>query len=104
MIPSAPRIYTDGRDLFLEFPGSPPTILRFAFTEAGLHKALKHIPKILLAGKVVTGSGNVSDRSVSANGKIARISPATRRKREAAAFPAEGKAAALALVRKRNLQ
>jgi len=89
-----PVIYQDGSAIFLEYPGSPGLVLRFAFTEAGLHKALKHIPNIGIAGQI-TGRGNLKDKSPSP-----RVARSTARKRELAKASPGVRSAATSLIRK----
>lgn len=92
-----PTIYHDGKSLYLEFE---KYALRFAFTEGGLGKALTHIPRI--AGKPAatpTRPGNIASGTVKASGKIARISKATKRKREVLTFTPEQRAAANTVLR-----
>lgn len=63
--PFCPFIYTDGRDIFLEFlgkDGTNPHVLRFAMTEGGLHKALKHVPNVAAMPGFITGNSNVAGR------------------------------------------
>lgn len=67
-------IYRDGDSLYLEFS---TVVLRFPFSEAGLHKALKHIPNSSAHPGYVTRNGNIPDRKLDVSGKIARISPTT---------------------------
>lgn len=85
--PIFPTIYKDSLDIYLEFP---TYTLRFPFTEAGLHKALKHIPSI----------NAHPGYTPSAPAVLPKLAPATKRKREKMQFTAEQKAAAAALVRK----
>ena len=93
-------IYQDHDSLYLEFP---TLVLRFPFSEAGLHKALKHIPSSKAHPGYVARNGNIPDRAVSVSGRVARISPATRRKREVAKITAEQRSGVMELLRKRGL-
>ena len=93
-------IYQDNSTLFLEFP---TLVLRFPFTEAGLHKALKHIPSSSAHPGYVARNGNIPDHKLNVSGKIARISPTTKRKREVAKITDEQRSAVNDLLRKRGL-
>lgn len=66
-----PFIYTDGVKLFLEFD---QMVLDFVFTEAGLHKALKHIPRIDQQPGYISGGRNINGKAVLRN-HIARRKP-----------------------------
>ncbi len=57
-----PYIYSDGVKLYLEFD---KMVLDFVFTEAGLHKALKHIPNIARQPGFVSGNGNLATKLIS---------------------------------------
>lgn len=95
---TGPTIYHDGESLYLEFPGYA---LRFPFTEGGLGKALQAIPRI--AGKprqVPTRPGNISSGTIKINGKVARISKGTARKREILNFSSEQRNAASEIIRR----
>lgn len=77
-----PFIYTDGVDLFLEFNQS---VLRFTFTEGGLHKALAHIPNVTRQpGFVRPNSGNIADRVLTKPVKVARKTQQAREAKERA--------------------
>ena len=93
-------IYRDGDSLYLEFP---TLVLRFPFTEGGLHKALKHIPNSDNHPGYVARNGNIPDHTTDVSGKIARISPSTKRKREVSKFTAKQRSAVSDLLRKRGL-
>ena len=95
-----PYISHDGLSLFLEWP---TYALRFPFNEAGLSKALKHIPQMSGATTVPLRQGNIPSREIPATGKIAKIAPTTARKREAKSFTEEQKLAAMDIVRKLRL-
>jgi len=98
-----PTIYHDGTDLFLEYPrvgNAPALVLRFPFCEAGLHKALKHIPNLRKQSGFVSRNGNIPARSASVSGKIARIAKGTKAAREILDFSPEQRAAASEIVRK----
>ncbi len=69
--PFCPFIYTDGVKLFLEFDNF---VLDFVFTEAGLHKALKHIPNIARQPGFLSGGQNIADRVIVKN-RIAKKTP-----------------------------
>lgn len=87
-----PFIYSDGDSIFLEFS---TCVLRFPFTEGGLHKALKHIPNVARQpGFVRPNSGNVVDRL------LPKIAKSTKAKREVQSFSQEQRNAAGALIRK----
>ncbi len=66
-----PYIYRDRDHLYLEFD---KMVLRFAFSEAGLHKALRHIPNVASQPGFLSGGRNIPDKP-SANGHIARKNP-----------------------------
>ncbi len=66
-----PFIYHDGQSLYLEFIGH---VQRFAFTEGGLHRALKHIPNITAHPGFLSGRSNIAD-------KLIRIAKGTKHKR-----------------------
>lgn len=72
--PTAPRVWSDGRDIFLEFDakGDHASVLRFPLTEAGLSKALKMIPNISLEPGYVSGNQNIYDTVVAPKIMIAR--------------------------------
>lgn len=53
-----PYIYTDGVSIFLEYPSTCASVLKFPLTEGGMHKALKIIPRIGAAKGQVTGATN----------------------------------------------
>jgi hypothetical protein len=53
-----PYIYSDGVKLFLEFDNF---VLDFVFSEAGLHKALKHVPNVARQPGYVSGKSNLSN-------------------------------------------
>ena len=91
-----PLIYHDGSSLYLEFPKQ---VLRFTYSEGGLHKALAHIPSIASAPGYLTGGRNLTDPPP-ANGKIARVSKATARARTIRNFSPAQRAAAAEVVRK----
>jgi hypothetical protein len=56
-----PYIYRDSQNLYLEFE---KMTLKFAFCDAGLHKALAHIPDITTApGYSVMHVGNITNRT-----------------------------------------
>ena len=93
-------IYRDGDSLYLEFP---TLVLRFPFTEGGLHKALKHIPNSSAHPGYVARNGNIPDHTTDVSGKIARISPATKRKREVAKMSQHQRSSISDLLRKRGL-
>ena len=93
-------IYRDGDSLYLEFP---TLVLRFPFTEGGLQKALKHIPNSNAHPGYVARNGNIPDHTTDVSGKIARISPSTKRKREVSKFTAKQRSAVSDLLRKRGL-
>jgi hypothetical protein len=100
---SLPTIYHDGIDLFLEYPrqgNAPGLVLRFPFTEGGLHKALRHIPDLRKSRSFVGRNGNIPLRAASVSGKIARIAKSTKAKREILDFSEEQRAAAAEIVRK----
>ncbi len=65
-----PLVYHDGVSLYLEFDGHA---LRFTFSEAGLHKALKHIPNVTKAPGYLSGGRNIPNGE-SISGRIARKS------------------------------
>jgi hypothetical protein len=71
-----PQIYRDRDDLYLEFPTH---VLRFAFTDAGLHKALRHIPD-LSPPYPAQGSAEVANKLMP-KPKIARRTAAARKLR-----------------------
>ncbi len=56
--PFCPFIYTDGVELFLEFD---KMVLRFAFSEGGLHKALQHVPNIARQPGFLSGGSNLAN-------------------------------------------
>jgi hypothetical protein len=93
--PAFPIIYQDGESLFLEWTGSA---LRFPFTEAGLHKALRHIPNVTRApGYIRPGhKGNIVDRLPP------KIAKSTQRRREVLNFSPEQRSAVDAILRKRG--
>jgi hypothetical protein len=51
-----PMIYHDSTDLWLEFEH---IVLKFPFNEAGLHKALKHIPDVTERPGYVQGASKL---------------------------------------------
>jgi len=83
-----PIIYTNGVDLFLEWP---TYVLRFAFTEAGLHRALAHIPNIAPPPRLAPVANKV----------LPKLAASTRRKREINNFSPELRQAATELLRRR---
>lgn len=93
-----PTIYRDALHLYLEFPALPPAqpvALRFDLTDAGLAKALHHIPLIPSYG-YVTGAGNlVADRLM----PKARVARATAQRRAAARITDAQRASASAILR-----
>ncbi len=105
--PFAPTIYHDGASLFLTLPGTPGQCLRFPFTEAGLSKALRHVPNIAKQPGYVSGASNFTppasadqssaDRFRKSKIKIAKV---TERARERATFSTDMREAARAVVRK----
>jgi hypothetical protein len=96
----APRIYSDGRSIFLEFPtreGNPATCLAFELSDNGLAKALKHIPNIALdPGYVRPGSGNLVDHLL----KPIRVAKRTQTKRASARMPSTVKDRAREIAKK----
>lgn len=95
-----PYIYRDLESLFLEFDGQ---VLRFTFTEAGLSKALKHIPNIASRPGFVTGNSNFP-HPTSLNGYIAQktqVAPKTERERRLAKVSDRVKQAAGELIRRK---
>ena len=98
--PTSPRVWSDGRDLFAEFPktGDHPSILRFPLTEAGLSKLLKLIPNVALTPGYITGNANIYNKVVEKMGsvKIARKTIAARARPK---ISDKGKSALRALVR-----
>jgi hypothetical protein len=96
--PFAPTIYTNGRDIILEFPCKPgriPVVMKFPFTEGGLGKALKSIPSIIDHADYVIGGSNIADKLLP---KII-IARATKRKRESTLMPQEVKNSAASIIR-----
>ena len=89
-----PVIYHDGQNLYLEFPGSPGFVLRFAYTEGGLHKALKHIPSIKALASPTEVLNHLS------KGPQPRVARSTARKRELAKASPGVRSAATSLIRK----
>jgi hypothetical protein len=94
--PLCPQIYHDGQNLYLELPGHPGQCLRFALTEGGLHKALKHIPRLGRTIGQVTGNGNIASVKP-------KIAASTHRKRELAKASPSVRSAATAVIRKLKL-
>ncbi len=86
-----PFIYHDSESLYLEFEGQ---VLRFTYTEAGLHKALKHIPNIASQKGFLTGRSNIINKV------LPKLAPRTRHKREVRNFTPEQRARALEIIRK----
>jgi hypothetical protein len=78
--PTSPRIWSDGRDIYLEFDakGDHASVLRFPLSEAGLSKALKHIPNIALTPGYVSGNKNIYDKIIAPKIMIARKTAAVR--------------------------
>jgi hypothetical protein len=78
--PISPRIWSDGRDIFLEFDakGDHASVLRFPLSEAGLSKALKMIPNIALTPGYVSGNQNIYDTVIAPKIMIARKTKETR--------------------------
>ncbi len=93
-----PFIYHDGESLYLEFDAQ---VIRFPYTEGGLHKALKHIPNVTKQQGFLSGGRNIIANKVLAKGHIARISPATQRKRTITNVSDSVRSAASALIRKK---
>ena len=93
---TGPTIYTDGQAIYLEFPGH---VLRFAYSEGGFSKALKHVPNITLTPGYVGRPGNVP-MSKLISGRIAKIAKSTQRKRAILNVSAEVKAEAADIIRK----
>lgn len=83
-----PFIYHDAHDLYLEFE---TCVLRFAFTEGGLHRALKHIPDIAKYPGYTPLNGK--------SAKPTRIARKSQRKREILNFSAAQRNAASAIAR-----
>ena len=88
--PFCPYVYHDRDELFLEFD---TLVLRFPFTEAGLSKALRHIPSITQHPGYTNGhsiaafglekmKGHVAKR---AKAKIAKLATPAQDARQAAA-------------------
>lgn len=96
-VQSYPLIYHDGDSLYLELDN---VISRFTFTESGLHRALKQIPNITKSTGYVGRPGNIASRALSASGKIAKVSSASTRRREAASLTDGQRQAASAALRK----
>lgn len=92
-----PIIYHDGDSLYLELDS---ICSRFAFTESGLHRALKQIPNITKSTGYVGRPGNIASRALSASGKIAKVSSATTRRREVTSLTDDQRQAASAVLRK----
>ncbi len=69
-----PFIYHDGESLYLEFDGQA---LRFAYTEGGLHRALKHIPNVKAQPGFLSGRSNIAN-------KLITIARGTKHKRKVA--------------------
>lgn len=93
---NAPTIYHDDDSLYLEWPKS---VLRFPFTEGGLHKALKMIPHIETAHGVPLGTTNLPRKA----GPKPKVAKSTLRKREVASFSDDARAGAAAIIRKMGL-
>ena len=96
--PTAPTIWSEGRDVYAEFPktGDQPTVLRFPLTEAGLSKLLRMIPNIALTPGYISGGANVYDKIVKKKIIIARKTAATRSRPK---LSDQGKSALRALIR-----
>ncbi len=69
-----PFVYHDGESLYLEFDGQA---LRFAYTEGGLHRALKHIPNVKRQPGFLSGRSNIAN-------KLITIARGTKHKRKVA--------------------
>lgn len=95
---TSPRVWSDGRDLFAEFPkaGDHPSILRFPLTEAGLSKLLKLIPNVALTPGYVTGNANIATKALGPKIKIAQRTATARARPK---ISDKGKSALRALVR-----
>lgn len=65
----APTIYHDGRWLYLDFGEGKP-MLRYEFTDGGLHKALKAIPSIAAQPGYLSGGRNIYDGVAPSKGKL----------------------------------
>lgn len=93
----APTIYTDTHSIYLEFPGKPGQVLKFPFTEGGLFKALKHVPKLESARGQLTGGQNIADKLL----PKAKITKATA-KRTPVEVSEKSKASALDFIRRKG--
>lgn len=78
-----PFVYHDGVDLFLEFESG--TVLRFAFTEGGISKAMRHIPNVTRQPGFLSGGRNIADKVIAVKRQTVTVSPRTVREREAKA-------------------
>ncbi len=73
----APRVWQDGSSIYIQFPSG--LVQRFAFTEGGLSRALKLIPKVQDQAGYLSGGQNIFDRV--AKPKIIKIGRGKRARR-----------------------
>lgn len=73
---SSPRIWHDGTSLFLELADSH--CLAFPFSEAGLSKALKLIPKCQDHGTIVLNSPSLATHLIDKGIKQIKVAKATK--------------------------
>lgn len=56
----APRIWQDGSSIYIQFPSG--LVQRFAFTEGGLSRVLKLLPKVQDQVGFLSGGQNIADK------------------------------------------
>jgi hypothetical protein len=98
--PFAPRIWTDGRYIFAEFPAikdKDSFITKYELTAEGLQKVLTLIPTVAGRPGYITGNANIADKILTS--APAKVSSHDERKRHLKTIPTSVKEAAARLVK-----
>lgn len=97
----SPRVWTDGRYIFAEFPSvkdKDSFILKHELSAGGLAKVLALIPTTIGQPGYITGGANIADKILTSSPK-AKVSGHSERQRHLKTIPNSVKEAAARLVK-----